>query len=82
MAQSLVASWGARGLVWPWRLMRSTTRRTASTGVLGTMPWPRLKMWLAVTIGPGEMFVVPRGVEHKPFGACEVKLMLIEPKGV
>ena len=36
----------------------------------------------AVTIGPGEMFVVPKGVEHKPFAASEVKLMLIEPKGV
>jgi mannose-6-phosphate isomerase-like protein (cupin superfamily) len=35
-----------------------------------------------VTIGPGEMFIVPRGVEHKPFAAREVKLMLIEPKGV
>ena len=28
------------------------------------------------------MFVVPKGVEHKPFAAREVKLMLIEPKGV
>ena len=36
----------------------------------------------AVTIGPGEMFVVPKGVEHKPFAEREVKLMLIEPKGV
>lgn len=36
----------------------------------------------AVTIGLGEMFVVPKGVEHKPFAASEVKLMLIEPKGV
>ena len=36
----------------------------------------------AMTIGPGEMFVVPKGVEHKPFAAREVKLMLIEPKGV
>ena len=36
----------------------------------------------SVTIGPGEMFVVPKGVEHKPFAAREVKLMLIEPKGV
>ena len=35
-----------------------------------------------MTIGPGEMFVVPKGVEHKPFAAREVKLMLIEPKGV
>jgi len=36
----------------------------------------------SVTIGPGEMFVVPKGVEHKPFAAREVKLMLIEPRGV
>jgi mannose-6-phosphate isomerase-like protein (cupin superfamily) len=36
----------------------------------------------AVEIGPGEMFVVPRGVEHKPYAEHEVKLMLIEPRGV
>ena len=36
----------------------------------------------AVEIGPGEMFVVPKGVEHKPYAAGEVKLMLIEPRGV
>ena len=36
----------------------------------------------AVNVGPGEMFIVPRGVEHKPFAAGEVKLMLIEPRGV
>jgi mannose-6-phosphate isomerase-like protein (cupin superfamily) len=36
----------------------------------------------AVLIGPGEMYVVPRGVEHKPFAEKEVKLMLIEPRGV
>jgi len=36
----------------------------------------------AVEIGPGEMFVVPRGVEHKPYAEREVKLMLIEPRGV
>lgn len=36
----------------------------------------------AVTIGPGEMYVVPKGVEHKPFAETEVKLMLIEPRGV
>ena len=35
-----------------------------------------------VTLKAGEMYVVPRGVEHKPFAAAEVKLMLIEPKGV
>jgi mannose-6-phosphate isomerase-like protein (cupin superfamily) len=28
------------------------------------------------------MFVVPRGVEHKPYAEQEVKLMLIEPRGV
>jgi mannose-6-phosphate isomerase-like protein (cupin superfamily) len=36
----------------------------------------------AVRIGPGEMFVVPKGVEHKPFAAREVKMLLIEPRGV
>ena len=36
----------------------------------------------AVLLGPGEMFVVPRGVEHKPFAAREVKLLLIEPRGI
>jgi mannose-6-phosphate isomerase-like protein (cupin superfamily) len=36
----------------------------------------------AVHIGPGELFVVPKGKEHKPFAEHEVKLMLIEPRGV
>lgn len=36
----------------------------------------------AVTIGTGEMFVVPKGVEHKPYASKEVKVMLIEPRGV
>jgi mannose-6-phosphate isomerase-like protein (cupin superfamily) len=36
----------------------------------------------AVLLGPGEMFIVPRGVEHKPFAAKEVKLLLIEPRGI
>jgi mannose-6-phosphate isomerase-like protein (cupin superfamily) len=36
----------------------------------------------AVTLGPGELFVVPRGVEHKPFAEKEVKLLLIEPRGI
>ncbi len=35
-----------------------------------------------VTLGAGEMFVVPKGVEHKPFAENEVKLLLIEPRGV
>ena len=36
----------------------------------------------AVSIGPGEMYVVPKGVEHKPFAEREVKLLLMEPRGV
>ena len=36
----------------------------------------------SVTLGPGEMFVVKQGVEHKPFAAREVRMMLIEPRGV
>ena len=36
----------------------------------------------AVQIGAGELFVVPKGVEHKPYATKEVKLMLIEPRGV
>lgn len=35
----------------------------------------------AVTLNPGEMFVVPKGVEHKPFAAQECKIMMIEPRG-
>jgi len=36
----------------------------------------------SVSLGPGEMFVVPKGVEHRPFAEREVKLMIIEPRGV
>ncbi|SUB03141.1 Uncharacterized conserved protein, contains double-stranded beta-helix domain [Pannonibacter phragmitetus] len=36
----------------------------------------------AVSIGAGEMFVVPKGVEHKPYAAQEVHLLLIEPRGI
>ncbi|MCF4998589.1 cupin domain-containing protein [Pseudomonas syringae] len=36
----------------------------------------------AVLIGQGEMFVVPKGIEHKPYATQEVKLLLIEPCGV
>ncbi|HET8648897.1 MAG TPA: cupin domain-containing protein [Gemmatimonadales bacterium] len=35
-----------------------------------------------VQLRAGELFVVPRGVEHKPFAESEVKLLLIEPRGV
>ncbi len=33
-----------------------------------------------VVLGPGEMAVVPKGVEHRPVARDEVQLMLIEPK--
>jgi len=36
----------------------------------------------AVHVSAGEMFVVPKGVEHKPYAENEVKLLLIEPRGV
>ena len=35
----------------------------------------------SVSLGPGEMFVVPRGVEHRPVAREEVHLLLIEPSG-
>jgi mannose-6-phosphate isomerase-like protein (cupin superfamily) len=34
-----------------------------------------------VELGPGELFVVPRGVEHCPFATEETQLLLIEPSG-
>ena len=36
----------------------------------------------AVTLNAGEMVVVPKGAEHKPLAESEVKLLLIEPRGV
>ncbi|WP_085905681.1 cupin domain-containing protein [Kiloniella majae] len=36
----------------------------------------------AVTLGKGELFVVPKGIEHKPFAEEEAHLLLIEPKGI
>ena len=35
-----------------------------------------------VLISAGEMYVVPKGVEHKPSAENEVRLLLIEPRGV
>ncbi len=35
-----------------------------------------------VTLRPGQLFVVPRGVEHCPIADDEVLAMLIEPAGV
>ena len=34
-----------------------------------------------VTLEPGELFIVPRGVEHRPVAREEVHLLLIEPTG-
>ena len=34
-----------------------------------------------VHLGPGELFVVPKGVEHRPVADEEVHLLLIEPTG-
>ena len=36
----------------------------------------------AVHVRAGEMVVVPKGVRHKPYAAEEVKLLLVEPRGV
>ena len=35
-----------------------------------------------VTLHSGEMFVVPRAVEHRPVAKDECKIMLVEPRGV
>jgi mannose-6-phosphate isomerase-like protein (cupin superfamily) len=35
-----------------------------------------------MTLRAGEMGIVPKGVEHKPYAAREVKILLIEPRGV
>lgn len=35
-----------------------------------------------VRLQAGDMFVIPRGKEHKPYAASECKLMLVEPVGV
>jgi mannose-6-phosphate isomerase-like protein (cupin superfamily) len=35
-----------------------------------------------VDLAAGEMYVVPKGVEHKPYAKEECKVMFIEPRGV
>jgi mannose-6-phosphate isomerase-like protein (cupin superfamily) len=35
----------------------------------------------AVKLGPGEIFVVPKGVEHRPVADEEAHVLLIEPQG-
>ena len=34
-----------------------------------------------VELGPGELFVVPRGVEHRPRSDAGASILLIEPEG-
>ncbi len=36
----------------------------------------------SIVLRAGQMAVVPKGVEHKPCANAEVKLLLIEPRGV
>ena len=35
-----------------------------------------------VILKEGEIFVVPKGVEHKPYAEEECKIMIVEPRGV
>jgi mannose-6-phosphate isomerase-like protein (cupin superfamily) len=35
-----------------------------------------------VTVGAGELIVVPRGVEHKPYAEQECEILLLERRGV
>ena len=35
-----------------------------------------------VSLKAGQMFVVPRGVEHKPVAPEECSILLVEPRGV
>jgi mannose-6-phosphate isomerase-like protein (cupin superfamily) len=35
-----------------------------------------------VELGPGDLYVVPRGVEHRPVADDEVEVLLIEPANI
>ena len=35
-----------------------------------------------VTLEPGELYVVPRGVPHQPYAEAETHIVLLEPAGV
>ena len=35
-----------------------------------------------INLSEGEMLVVPKGVEHKPYAHDECEVMVVEPKGV
>lgn len=34
-----------------------------------------------VHLGPGDLYVVPKGVEHRPVAEVETHMLLIEPEG-
>lgn len=36
----------------------------------------------SVELSEGEMFIVPKGREHKPYAERECKILLVEPRGV
>lgn len=36
----------------------------------------------SVALSSGDMYVVPKGVEHKPIADSECKVLLVEPKGI
>lgn len=36
----------------------------------------------SIRLRPGELYVVPRGVEHRPTATQECAIMLVEPRGV
>ena len=36
----------------------------------------------SVDLDEGEMYVVPRGVRHRPCAESECRVMLVEPRGV
>lgn len=35
----------------------------------------------SITVGAGELIVVPKGIEHRPRAESECKVLVIEPKG-
>ena len=35
-----------------------------------------------IELNAGEMYVVPKGVQHKPYADEECQILLVEPKGV
>ena len=35
-----------------------------------------------IELSAGEMYVVPKGVMHRPYAESECKIMLVEPRGV